>query len=53
MPQEQYPELCRAGRVREGRGLAQTAPGSPLDLRAGQSPEQSGVERLALGWEEQ
>jgi hypothetical protein len=52
MPQGWHPELCRAGRVREGRGLAQTARGYPLDLRKGQSQEQSGVERLALRWEE-
>jgi hypothetical protein len=52
MPQGRHPEICRAGRVREGRGLAQTARGYPLDLRGVQSQEPSGVERLALRWEE-
>jgi hypothetical protein len=52
MLREGHPEICRAGWVREGRGLARTALGYPLDLRGVQSQEQSGVKCLVRRWEE-
>jgi hypothetical protein len=52
MLQGEYPEVYRAGWVREGGSLAQTARGYPPDLRVVRCQEQKGLERLALRWEE-